>query len=738
MYNIMQRASNDIIAAHTDSVQNTNAMKKLRAEKNLWAELTEPFDEKIARRAAIMLKPRDESRQYVYPMHTGVMGFQFDEGMFSGYEENPYLSIHIAPWYYPSYSGPFAAPSSVVWESQTYAPDCVQRTVLLPNAGFRVNEFFCRPEDDALLWRMVFRNLANYLQYRIIFFIVVSAPEIRRLRVRPHGFAFRPARLPCATDAAGRPRRMSANTGLDRRPLVERRQDPLAGDFDMFLSVEALDWGSYDTTEDYLAAINQGRLNRHADGRRHLVLAVKAEPDRPRESQAPTGRFRDITAPGARGRTIALGLSYRSLAQAARVAAAHDPIAPIARRWNHWLRALPPLASRNPRAQKAYYKNWWVVRLNYYKHPRFGHMVLEAPVYTGFWICNHPTADLISRLDPVDRGGSFRMAMDLFCRAMNAHGCFPHAMYLKEKTYGAQWLAAEPGVASIPNTAWAVLAWYRARRDRAALKRWYPYLARYYGFLCRAHDPDKNNLWCITSLHDSFDTTPTSERVRQRFEPHIYTPEYGSEKFFYEDALARMAVLLGCNHEARMYRRSMKTTLAALHTTLWDEKQGWFGARHADGSLDSRIGLPGLFPLAYGLATPHQAELARPNVLRLICKYGVRTFAKGQPGYAESYWRGPVWATSILYGLGAALRYYPDLVDPIHEGMLNYSLAHPTIWELLEGDRGAPAATDYGFLGGSAYGGVSFCGAAALIAALRMRDQQAFLPVRRGLETARR
>jgi hypothetical protein len=117
-------------------------------------------------------------------------------------------------------------------------------------------------------------------------------------------------------------------------------------------------------------------------------------------------------------------------------------------------------------------------------------------------------------------------------------------------------------------------------------------------------------------------------------------------------------------------------------------------------------------------------------VERLVCKHGVRTFAKGQYGYSESYWRGPVWATSILYGLGAALRYYPGLVEPIYQGLLNYCLAQPTIWELLEGDSGDPAATDYGFLGGNTYGGVSLCGAAALIAALRMREGLEFLPLK--------
>lgn len=42
---------------------------------------------------------------------------------------------------------------------------------------------------------------------------------------------------------------------------------------------------------------NAMKMNRHMDGRRHLMLAVKAEPDRPRESQAPPRWFRDITAP---------------------------------------------------------------------------------------------------------------------------------------------------------------------------------------------------------------------------------------------------------------------------------------------------------------------------------------------------------------------------------------------------------------------------------------------------------
>jgi glycogen debranching enzyme len=192
--------------------------------------------------------------------------------------------------------------------------------------------------------------------------------------------------------------------------------------------------------------------------------------------------------------------------------------------------------------------------------------------------------------------------------------------------------------------------------------------------------------------------------------------------------MAAMARRLKRPADARRYAEAADRSLEALHRHLWDERAGWFGVRHADGTLDSRVGVPGLFPLAYGLATGRQARAARRPFERLLCRYGVRTFARGQRGYSETYWRGPVWATSILYGVAAARRYYPGLVGRIKEGLVSYCLAHPGIWELLEGDSGEVAATDYGFLAGVVYGGASMCGAAALIAATRILDGHNFFP----------
>ena len=698
---------------------------------SIWDQLAEPFDERLQRRTSIMVKPSDGSRQFAYPCDAGSVGFHFDEGMFSAYEEDPYLTVRLDPFFYPSLYGAFAAPSPVAWREQRYRPDCVDRALLLPNAGLEVQETFCRPADDGYLWRLRWRSRSYYGMAQRLLFIVVSAPRLEDLRRCEDGFSFRPCRWPQGRDRAGRPQRLTSGQGLDRRLAADRRRDGLAGTFRMHVALRYLDFGTYDSTEDYRADIARGVLNRRLEGKQHLVLAIGTRAEsagsRPFHVKNLAGAMR--VAPGV-SHACALGISFRSVAHAASLTGRRRPEATIARRWNGWFERLPRLRSATPAVRHAYYKCWWTLRLNRYAHPRFGTTIVEAPVYPpGYWVVDLPIMELISRQDPEDRGHFYRVVMDLFCRAMSPRGVFPHAMYLAERKYGARWLNDKTQIGSIPNCAWAVLAYHRLSGDTKRMKRWYPYLMRYYRFLCREHDPEGLHLWSLNHVHDSFDTTPTSERVRTGQEPHCYPPEYASERALYERSLAAMARRLGRGGEAAELEAAARATRAALTRRLWDARQGWFGVRHADGTLDSRVGMPGLYPLAYGLASRSQAEAARRHLRRLLCAHGVRTYAPGQPGYRETYWRGPVWPTSILYGAAAA-RMMKDgrMVRQIREGLARFVRANPSVWELLEGDSGEPASTDYGFIGGTGFGGASLCGSGALVAAFQELDGRDILP----------
>jgi hypothetical protein len=66
-----------------------------------------------------------------------------------------------------------------------------------------------------------------------------------------------------------------------------------------------------------------------------------------------------------------------------------SPVASIRAKWNKWFKTLPAPRFETEADRKAYYKCWWIVRLNYYRHPRalsftyfsatyFAHSLLHA------------------------------------------------------------------------------------------------------------------------------------------------------------------------------------------------------------------------------------------------------------------------------------------------------------------------------------------------------------------------
>jgi glycogen debranching enzyme len=134
----------------------------------------------------------------------------------------------------------------------------------------------------------------------------------------------------------------------------------------------------------------------------------------------------------------------------------------------------------------------------------------------------------------------------------------------------------------------------------------------------------------------------------------------------------------------------------ALDSYLWDGS-GWYGCLHQDGGLDSRVGVDGLFTLAYGYTDQNRARSARKNFVRLLAPYGVHTFAPEQEGYCENiYWRGPAWPTSCCLGLAAAMRWYPDLAEKVKDGFVSFLLLHPSVWECMNPVTGEIARGDKG------------------------------------------
>jgi glycogen debranching enzyme len=299
-------------------------------------------------------------------------------------------------------------------------------------------------------------------------------------------------------------------------------------------------------------------------------------------------------------------------------------------------------------------------------------------------------------------GPSFiRQLIDLFLKYQRSDGYVTHAIYLDEKIPGSSW--AKGNIIQTPHIPWVALRYYNATHDLESLEAWYPKLVKYYEYLNESRDRHFLNLhlWgIITSYETGLDTTAALQKVtygengaREKF---CYPAIFAAERCRYEQAMGKMARILG-RKDAAAWLREAGLSRQAMDRVLWDKRRNWYGILHEGRTLDTRVGVDGLFPLAYALADRPRAQLARRNFERLIGPYGIYTVAPGEPGhYEETYWRGPAWPKSCSLAMAAACHYYPELKEKVKNGLVNFVLKHPSVWECMSARTGKIARGDLG------------------------------------------
>lgn len=612
--------------------------------ESIWESLEESFDEKLPRRTAVALKPSDSTILYAYPAALGRVGWCFDDRVESGYDEKPAFELFLAPWINPGIAGKPALHSSFVWESQRYRPDLVSRRGIYSDNGITINEQFGRAVEGALTWRLGLEHKAIRHYERSLYAVLRVERGLKGLR--DTGGVFEAEGLALAAGAAS--------------------------------------WGAYDHLEDAEADLLAGGLSGKAQGTRYLVLELKTD-------LGPKGF-------GA----LSLGLSLGDVKAAEKARQIEDLATPIRERWDSWLNSLPRTEFATPEERQAYYKCWWIVKLNYYENPRFGHMVCEAlPVYRGYWLWGLDASEWHSDQDTDYTSAHVRNALNLFMDYQREDGFITHAIYLHEGVPGEGWGCSS--ITQTPHIPWVALRYAEATGDRESLARWYPGLVRFHRYLCESRDAGFRNLhlWAVTTSFDcGLDTTSVLERVTYGEngvkERYCYASIFAAERCRYEQALARMAEILGTGETDHWLAEAEKTR-QAMDAVLWDPERNWYGALHEDGTLDTRVGVDGLFPLAYGLVDSEKAEAAKSSFRRLIARYGIHTVAPGEPGFeADHYWRGPAWPKSCAMGIVAARNYYPDLLEETVESTVRMLLRWPSVWECLNAETGEVARGDQG------------------------------------------
>ena len=636
-------------------------MNNERTASDIWQSVGEHFDEKLPRRTAVLVKEDDFALPFAYPREFGSIGWLFDNrDKATGYDEPPTASMQFGEYSFPDQTGGHSAKNAFHFGKMEYFPSLVKREIIFSNIGIEAVEKFAQCPEGGFIWELdlTCRNHPCYT-FEKKFYAVVSFDS-------------------ADTPVEYYPSEQVFKIRLDNKELF------VASNFD--------NYGLYETADSYLCDVNKGALSNRSGRGKHLLLEYNV-----RLEHQETKR-------------IAFGISFQSPSKAVRALEEKRFQEKIADKWNEWFSTLPAVDFESERDRKAYYKCWWVVRLNYYEHPRWGRTVLESlPVYRGYWQWALPAVEWHSTPDP-ETGPSFvKRILDLFLEHQRADGYVTHAIYLDEEIPGKRWADGwgEGGsIIQTPHIPWVALRYYHAAKDIEALRSWYPKLAKYYRYLNESRDNGflKLHLWAITTSFDTgLDTTAAFQKVtygedgtREKF---CYPAIFAAERCRYEQAMAKMAEILGNKKEADKYRRESQLTKEAMDRILWDENKKWYGVLHEDGSLDTRVGIDGLFPFAYGLVEKARALSCRENLLKLLGNYGVFTMAPDEPGFhEETYWRGPAWSKSCSLATASASNYYPELLGKVKEGLVNFLLKYPSVWECMSARTGKIARGDAGLM----------------------------------------
>lgn len=646
--------------------------------ESVWKMLAEDFDSNLPRLTAVYVRESDGTIGFAYPSGENCAGFVFEHSIRTGYDMPPKFHFDFAAY---EQRADGLHKNRALFTRQTFLPSLIRRRLEYTNLPLVGCERFGRFTEGALSWIFDFTCRTEWFRFEEDLISVVRSDE--KFSASMDGDV-----LTLQFDdiayyiAASQP--FSAAVYRDERELKR----------------EAAGKAADRAEKGYLLALRQS-FSMASLQRAQFVIGISTVS--PQKAKEAAGVLNNA---GQSDPDEALALLE------GRIAAV----------WDQWFESLPVVDLRDRQELRAYYKCWAVIKNNYYDHPRWGHSIMESlPVYKGIWQWATPAVEWYSDQNTDYTSQWIEKAMDMLLAAQREDGYVTHAIYIDEEVPGSGW--ADSGTVQTPHLPWTALRHCYAIGSTELLRRWKPALEKYYRYLCTSRDTELENLhlWAIFSSFDTgLDTTSAFQRVTygepdHEKEKYCYPAIFGAERFRYELSMAEIEELLG--GDGSSWRAEAEKTREAMNRVLWDEAAGWYGVRHEDKTLDTRVGLDGLFAILYGLPDEERLKKMEPGVCRLIGPYGVRTVAEGEPGFrADVYWRGACWPKACSVMLEVCRRYYPELAETVRDGLLRVVLRYPSVWECWNVETGELAHSDHGFY--CTPGMTSNVGAGDLIASL--------------------
>ena len=355
-----------------------------------------------------------------------------------------------------------------------------------------------------------------------------------------------------------------------------------------------------------------------------------------------------------------------------------------AARWHEWFAAAPPVLDS---FRSQYYFAWWVMRAGLISTRYFTTREAMTPSkfhYVGVWQWDAFFHALAYR--HVDR----RLAQDQL-RILFDHqredGMLPDAVH-DEGVVTHLTFPVDADVTKPPLAAWAAWKLYEQDGDREFLDEIYQPLARWNNWWFEKNDPDGNGLSEYAHPFSSgLDDSPLWDEGMP-----VASPDLNTYLCLQQDALARIASVLGAPQDASMWRERAAAISRRMLEKMWDEKAGLFWATHAGRPIQVRTPFS-LFPLITGRMPPDVAARLVAHLTdetQFWPRFPVPSVALDDPKYdPNQMWRGPTWV-NINYLLieGLEKAGYPAIGRELRRRTLDLIGGQEDIYEYYHPETG--------------------------------------------------
>src|SRR5512141_950767 len=346
---------------------------------------------------------------------------------------------------------------------------------------------------------------------------------------------------------------------------------------------------------------------------------------------------------------------------------AADAITAAAKRWHVWFAAAPTVDEKY-RAQ--YYYAWWIMRAGLISTRFYTTREAMTPskiYYVGVWQWDAYFHALAYRhVEPALAHDQLRIVLD----HQRPDGMIPDAVH-DEGTVTRLSHPIEGDVTKPPLLAWAAWKLYEVDHDREFLNEIYEPIVRWNNWWFDQNDTDGNGLCEYLHPYSSgLDDSPLWDDGVP-----VESPDLNTYLYLQQDALAKIASLIGKEEDAELWRERAEAMARRLIDLAWDAESGLFWARHNGSRVNVRTPF-NLFPLITGRMPPEISERLvahLTNEREFWSRYPVPTVAMDDPKYDPLLmWRGPTWVNvNYLLIEGLQRSGYPELSQELRRRTLD-------------------------------------------------------------------